>query len=423
MASDISCLNSSSSEAKDSSFRSTSSSSTSNNTTTTNYLLSHFIHINFDTEKDEIIPCLSPFNHPYCHCIATLKTPNHHHITCLAVQNNLLYAASGNLITTFDLTTLSPTPSFDGPDLSSGGFIKSIAFDNDHKILTAHQDSKIRVWEQKRHRFVTTLPTVKDKLRRFICRSNYVKVRRNKKKLWIEHNDAVSGLAVNDGVIYSVSWDKTLKIWRASDFKCLESVTAHDDAVNAVTVSGDGTVYTGSADGKIKVWENKNKNNDKVWKHSMVSKMEKHKSTVNALALSSDGRVLLSGGCDGMIIAWEKDDDDRMVENGVVGGHDGAVLCLVRLDIDGHDLFVSGGADRTVRIWGRVGRELFSCMGVLEGHDKPVRSLAAAPSSPKSGSNGVVSVCSGSLDGEIRVWEIMVSEIIMYHKPSCNKDY
>ncbi|XP_021749701.1 protein JINGUBANG-like [Chenopodium quinoa] len=418
MAFESSTSNNSSTLSKEWSFRSTSSSSISNNSsTTTNYLLSHCIRINI-----EPVEKLIPVHHPYYKCIVTLKTPNHHHISCLATQGKLLYAASGNQITTFDLTTFSPVVSFEGRDLSSGGFIKSIAFCEDNKILTAHQDSKIRVW--KRHRLETTLPTMKDKLRRFACAKNYVQVRRNKRKLWIQHNDAVSGMTLSNGLIYTVSWDKTLKIWRATDYKCLESLTAHEDAVNAVVVSSNGTVYTGSADGKIIVWE---RGNDKVVRHSRVSTLENHRSTVvNALALSKDGKVLLSGGCDGVVMAWEKEgENDRMVESEVVGSHDGAVLCL--LGLDGHDLFVSGGADRTVRIWGRGEGEcgsgskgLFCCLGVLEGHDKPVRSLAVAATILRT-ENGVVSVCSGSLDGEIRVWEIMVSELINNRPPYMKK--
>ena len=44
-------------------------------------------------------------------------------------------------------------------------------------------------------------------------------------------------------------------MWRVSDSKCLESVYAHTDAVNAVAaVAFDALVLTGSADGTVKVW-------------------------------------------------------------------------------------------------------------------------------------------------------------------------
>ena len=39
----------------------------------------------------------------------------------------------------------------------------------------------------------------------------------------------------------------------ASDLRCVESVKAHKDAVNVVTVSKDGTV-TGFVDKRIRVW-------------------------------------------------------------------------------------------------------------------------------------------------------------------------
>ncbi|XP_074288219.1 protein JINGUBANG-like [Silene latifolia] len=383
-----------------------------------------------------IIPCKSP--HHYIRCITTLKTLNHHHITCMTVHKNLLYVAAGDKINVFDLTTLFLTNnhafSSNGRDLSlgGGGFIKSILFYNHANVLTAHQDGKIRAW--KRHRFVGTLPTLRDKVRRFVWGKNYVKVRRGKKKLWIEHYDVVSDLACNEsnGVVYlySVSWDKSLKIWRGSDFKCLETVTAHDDAINAVTVSVNGRVYTGSADGKIKVWDrasksnnsnsiNNNSNNNLVERHILVDVMEMHKSTgVNALALSRDGKVLLSGGCDGAIAVWEIDDvEDRMVEIGVLEGHYGPILCLIRLDYEGNndvgnwDLFVSGSADRTVRIWGGWRGGFYHCLGVLEGHSQPVRSVAVARP-PESGLDGVIWVCSGSLDGEIKIWQVMVGELV-----------
>lgn len=229
--------------------------------------------------------------------------------------------------------------------------------------------------------------------------NSYVTVRRHKKKLWIEHGDAVTGLAVNNGLIYSVSWDKSLKIWRASDLRCLESIKAHEDAVNAVAVSAGGTVYTGSADRKIRVWAKPF--NEK--RHALIATLEKHKSAVNALALSDDGTVLFSGACDRSILVWDREDSaNHMVVTGALRGHGKAILCLINVA----GLLMSGSADRTVRIWQRGSDGRFGCLAVLEGHTKPVKSLTAVT---EEGQNGVVSVFSGSLDGEIRAWQVSVS--------------
>lgn len=269
-------------------------------------------------------------------------------------------------------------------------------------MFTAHQDCKIRVWRitsNKRYKLLTSLPTVNDRLRRFVLPKNYVNVRRHKKRLWIEHADAVTGLAVNNGLIYSVSWDKSLKIWRASDLRCIESVKAHDDAINAVTVSADGTVYTGSADRRIRVWGKPGEEK----RHALIATLEKHKSAVNALALNDDGSVLFSGSCDRSILVWEREESaNHMVVTGALRGHDKAILSLFNVS----DFLLSGSADRTVRIWQRGNDGRFCCLAVLEGHVKPVKSLLAIM---ESDSNGVVSVFSGSLDGETKVWQVSVA--------------
>ncbi|MCL7048796.1 hypothetical protein MKW94_015897 [Papaver nudicaule] len=338
------------------------------------------------------------------HCLFSFRQT--HQITCLAVSSNLLYVASGHEINVFDLSNNTHVSTFND-DHSDSGSVKSITFSG-AKIFTAHQDCKIRVWKlltakecNNSHKLIATLPTLNDRLCRFVLPKNYVRVRRHKKQLWIQHSDAVSGVYVNNDLIYSVSWDKCLKIWRSKDLVCLESVKAHDDAVNSVAVSADGTVYTGSADNRIRVW-GKGFNENK--KHSLIATLEKHKSAVNALALSADGSVLFSGACDRSILVWEREDSaEYMSVTGALRGHRGAILCLINVC----DLLVSGSADRTIRVWQRRGdSQEYCCLAVLEGHEKPVKSLVAVSGGMSEGS---VTICSGSLDGEVKVWQINCS--------------
>lgn len=246
---------------------------------------------------------------------------------------------------------------------------------------------------------------------------NYVKVRRHKKRLWIEHNDAVSGLAISGQLMCSVSWDKYLKIWRTSNFRCTESIKAHDDAINTVAVAVDGTIYTASADRRIKVWGRALGGGERKSKHSLIATLEKHKSAVNALALNEEGSVLFSGACDRSILVWEREDSaNYMVVTGALRGHGKAILCLTNVC----DLLFSGSADRTVRIWQRGHEGKFCCLAVLDGHEKPVRSLAAVTDENwGDGGAGGIKVFSGSFDGEIKVWEVVVSSLssspLSYH--------
>lgn len=285
------------------------------------------------------------------------------------------------------------------------------------KLFSAHQDHKIRVWkidnnnesQQNKYQCIATLPTMNDRFQRLFSAKNYVQVRRHKSCTWVHHVDTVSALALSsDGsLLYSASWDRTFKVWRTSDFKCLESVAnAHDDAINALVLSKHGYVYTGSADKTIKVWKKQHQGGEK--KHSLVATLQKHKSAVNALALSSDGSVLYSGACDRSIVVWEKDSDDggNMVVVGALRGHSKAILCLAVVS----DLLCSGSADKTIRVWKRSGVDKsYSCLAVLEGHTKPVKCLTAVVDPNRSSGSGTCFfIYSGSLDCDIKVWNIWV---------------
>ncbi|XP_002520212.2 protein JINGUBANG [Ricinus communis] len=357
-------------------------------------------------------------------CLAILK--GHSYIFSLILDGNILYSGSSNS----DIRSWSKDPSADENPTAlniiatSNGAVKSIVVIGD-ELFSAHQDCKIRVWKigsndnNKQHKYncIATLPTMNDRFLRFFSSKNYVQVRRHKKCTWVHHVDTVSALAVSkDGsFLFSASWDRTFKIWRTSDFRCLESVAnAHDDAINTLVLSNDGFVYTGSADKKIKVW--KKQAGEK--KHSLLATMEKHKSAVNALALSADGSVLYSGACDRSILVWEKDANvgGEMVVAGALRGHNKAILCLAVAA----DLICSGSAVSTIRIWRRSGVEKtnYSCLAVFEGHRKAIKCLTITGMDGKSissgkgdGSNSAGTsylVYSGSLDCDIRVWHIWV---------------
>ncbi|KAD3642172.1 hypothetical protein E3N88_31396 [Mikania micrantha] len=358
------------------------------------------------------------------HYITTFKAHTSSISSLTLAGKNLFSGSSDNQIRVW---SRDPSPIVQNLMAYGESAVKSMVVCGD-KLFTGHQDNKIYVWKLEndvadddnpkltKSTYVTTLPTLNDRVTKMFLAKNYVKIRRHKRSTWVHHVDAVSAMALSrDGsLLYSASWDRTFKVWRTSDFKCLESVwNAHDDAINAIVVSTDGYVYTGSADRKIKVW--RKPAGEK--KHTLVDTLEKHKSAVNALALSPDGSVLYSGACDRSIIVWEKgisgesDGDERrhMVVAGALRGHIAAVLCIT---VAG-DLVVSGSADKTVRIWRRgIDGKKYSRVCVLEGHNGPIKCLAAALEScscsdaDDSGSSYLI--YSGSLDCDVKVWRVWV---------------
>ncbi|GMI74946.1 hypothetical protein like AT1G24130 [Hibiscus trionum] len=364
-------------------------------------------------------------------CVATFK--NQSYVFTLGLAGKFLYGGSSNgeiraWRLELDCSEQGDNINTDNVVATCSSAVKSLVVLGD-KLFSAHHDNKIRVWRiqshvNRKYKCLATLPTLNDRLWKSLSEKNYVQVRRHKKRTWIHHVDTVSALAISTdcSLLYSASWDRTFKIWRTSDFKCVESVqNAHDDAINAIVLSKDGFVHTGSADKRIKVWK---KNHAGIkHKHSLVlsSTLEKHKSAVNALALSDDGTVLYSGACDRSILVWERESggttggDDgewRMVLLGALRGHTKAILCLAVV----MDLVFSGSADKTVRIWRRGTDRSHCCLVVLEGHTKAVKCLTAAVdecnntvnTTTEEGGSETISctVCSGSLDYGIKVWQV-----------------
>lgn len=266
-----------------------------------------------------------------------------------------------------------------------------------HKVFTAHQDSRIRVWKVSRRsenvfRLVDTLPTTKDYLGKFMKQSNYVQTRRHHKRLWIEHADSISCLTICNGLIYSGSWDKTLKVWRIADLKCLESIKAHDDAINGL-VSCKGLVYSASADGKIKAWGKEGDNS-----HSLKGILEGNKDvSLNSVVVSEDGRVVYGGGSDGYVMEWEgslKLDSWKLVCK--AKAHEMAVLCMCLME----EFLCTGSADKSIGIWRRDADGGLCRVGIVRGHEGPVKCLQASPHCVGGG----FLLYSGSLDRSLRVW-------------------
>ncbi|XP_058733483.1 protein JINGUBANG-like [Vicia villosa] len=352
-------------------------------------------------------------------CITTLKL--HTYISSLTLAGNFLYTGSSSKeITSWNITHFHSHPQESINTIVSGnGAVKSIVIHSD-RLFTAHQDNKIRIWKititndgelQQQHKFtrLATLPTFTNRFTSILNPKNHVKIRfrRHKKCTWIHHVDTVSSLALSkDGtLLYSVSWDRTIKVWKTKDLTCLESVqTAHDDAINAITVSNDGYVYTGSADKKIKVW--KKEKGDK--NHSLIDTLEKHRSGVNALALNSDGSVLYSGACDRSILVYKRGENGNLVVMGALRGHTKSILCLAVVS----DLVCSGSEDKTIRIWrsnsNNVDRE-YCCLGVLEGHRGPIKCLIAVfDQFDEQSSEATFLIYSGSLDCDVKVWKMFL---------------
>ncbi|KAL9248458.1 JINGUBANG-like protein [Drosera capensis] len=318
------------------------------------------------------------------------------HIYSLATRGDLLYTGSDSK----NIRVWKNLKEFSGFK-SASGLVKAIVISGE-KIFTGHQDGKIRVWKispknTSVHKRSGSLPTLKDIFKCSIKPSNYIEVKKHRSALWIKHSDAISCLSMDQdqGILYSASWDRTFKVWRTSDSKCLESIPAHEDAVNSVVATTGGMVFTGSADGTVKVWRREIQG--KGTKHFFMQTLLKQECAVTALAVDEKGSLVYCGSSDGLVNFWER--EKNLAHGGVLRGHKLAVLCLAAKG----SLVFSGSADKNICIWRRDGT-VHTCLSVLSGHTGPVKCLAVEEDKEKKEPGWTV--YSGSLDKSVKVWSV-----------------
>ena len=152
------------------------------------------------------------------------------------------------------------------------------------------------------------------------------------------HTDPVRCLIIDDGKLYSGSFDRTIKIWNCSTDTLIKTLTGHTSALVCLTIS-DGKLYSGSFDNSIKVW---NCSNHKLIttlgvpeEHDEEGEYEGHTSPVFCLTIN-DGK-LYSGSMDETIKVWDCSTNKLIT---TLTEHTGTVY---RLRIHGGKLYSTAG--------------------------------------------------------------------------------
>ncbi|EPS69649.1 hypothetical protein M569_05112, partial [Genlisea aurea] len=319
-------------------------------------------------------------------------------VLCAAVSNGFLYTgAQGNVVRIWKL-----------PEFKEFGQLKTraavvVALQLSHdRVYAAYEDGKIRVWRRTwdgavKHERIATLPTPGSLVRNYIPGGGRDRTGK--------HSGPISAMAINaaDDILYTASLDRTVKVWRISDFACIETIQAHPDPVNAVALAEEeGLLYTASDDATVRVWRRNFCANARS--HSLTVTLPTKCSPVKALALTSDGALLYGGCTDGYVHYWLKGWlSGQLQYGGALAGHTHAVLCLSTAT----NFVVSGSADATSRIWSRDPDGLHTCMTVLHGHRGPVRCVTIFPGRyfDETGDEGCT-LSTGSFDGAIKVWRV-----------------
>ncbi|KAF2069983.1 hypothetical protein CYY_008697 [Polysphondylium violaceum] len=223
----------------------------------------------------------------------------------------------------------------------------------------------------------------------------------------------------------SASLDKTIRLWNFSNTDKIIKATAvlkeHTGTVESVSISPDRQkIMSGSMDSTIKLWNIKDLNSSTPNTSTQTSKKRKAAATeeihtiteslASVTVPNSQGVTtvswptqfqLISGSMDHSIRLW---DLNTMSVSETI--HTPSPLHDVSYTVES-GLIVSAHADRTIRIWDpRLNNTVVTAEG---GHPMQTQSLISHKkwvSSAKWKPNSKYHLCSTSLDGSIKYWDI-----------------
>ncbi|KAJ7757881.1 hypothetical protein B0H16DRAFT_656696 [Mycena metata] len=312
-------------------------------------------------------------------------------------------------------------------------------FANDSQILSGGTDSTLRLWDIKTKTTLKVLSTADTVL----CLSVYSPPQKKSTILSGSQNgviairdsddlEEISYLAGGTAAVKSLSAlsqinkvvsgssDGIIRLWDPASQSCVAEYRGHSGPVECTRLTSDGThILSSSTDRTIRLWD------------ATMEGVQGSEDYVMAVEIPDHMEHIASGSTKGKVALWKTDDGSLVYE---VDVHHGIILCL---DFTHDDkLIASASADHTICI---INADNGSNVTVLKGHTDEVYTVefssddtllvSASPDAkaiiwdvsmkkPKyslihSAGVGVASfspdqklVCSGTLDGEIHIWNV-----------------
>ncbi len=164
--------------------------------------------------------------------------------------------------------------------------------------------------------------------------------------------------------------------------RLLRTLTGHTHSVNAVAITPDGKqAISGSWDNSLKLWD--------LTTGTEVFSLTGHTRSVNAVAITPDGKQAISGSYDKSLKLWDLTTGTEVFS---LTGHSSLVKA-VAITPDGKQA-ISASSDKSLKLWDlTTGTEVFSLTG---------RSSVNAVAITSDGKQAI----SGSLDESLKLWDL-----------------
>jgi WD40 repeat protein len=252
-----------------------------------------------------------------------------------------------------------------------GGDCTNLAFDPDGRLVSTQADGSVVSWD-----------------------------RSSARRMLVPHRRPPRAVAFNrrGGVVAEASRTGVIRLWRLATGRLIGRVLQTHRRIFSLAVSPNARrVAVGTVKGAIETWNARSGTRSARLRGDRCSTVEPTRCyPVYALAFSHTGRLLASGGYDGLINLWDARSGRQkgMTLKGTEGSVD-----TVEFSPDDR-ILASGGSDKKLRFWKVASQRPTG--EALEAHGNRVTTVAYD-------SSGRFLV-SGGYDGRVRIWDVAAGE-------------